>query len=142
MFIFSHLLEVGHQNFVPLRGGGSCFFLRNRVFISSGLSPLYFLTSPLKTCLRCACDLLFTCIPKSLEWSHLMVSSSKSFGPWTPCGGLKTGQASIRCLEIELHHTARVPAHHANILEEVVRFLLTCLEAVQSHPCSMAEGVA
>ena len=26
MFIFSHLLGVGHQNFVPLRGGGSCSF--------------------------------------------------------------------------------------------------------------------
>ena len=26
MFIFSHLLGVGHQSFVPLRGGGSCLF--------------------------------------------------------------------------------------------------------------------
>ena len=26
IFVFSHLLGVDHQNFVPLKGGGSCFF--------------------------------------------------------------------------------------------------------------------
>ena len=26
MFFFSPMSGVGHQNFVPLRGGGSCFF--------------------------------------------------------------------------------------------------------------------
>ena len=48
MFFFSPVSGVGHQNFVPLREGGSCFFLRNRVFISSGPTPPVLFDQPLR----------------------------------------------------------------------------------------------
>ena len=49
MFFFSPMSGMGHQNFVPLRGGGSCFFEEPGFhFLRLTQTPsLYFLTSPL-----------------------------------------------------------------------------------------------
>ena len=82
---------------------------------------------------RLACDLPVTYMLNSLEWSHFMVSLSKSFSPWAPLGGLKIGQASSRCL---------FRVYRANSMEEVVGFHTSCLQTVQSHPCNTVEAVA
>ena len=47
MYFFSPMSGVGHQNFVPLKGGGLCFFEEPGFHFLRPTLPLYFLTSPL-----------------------------------------------------------------------------------------------
>ena len=76
---FSIMSGVGHQNFVPLRGGGSYFF-EEPAFHFLWPPPLYFLTSPLRRfslrrySLRCYADYQQRTLPYDLMMAHWFVT--------------------------------------------------------------------